>query len=132
MVFRIGINTSRQTEFVDITYEVERKVEEAKVDDGVLYLYVPHTTAAITINENADPSVAKDILKELNKIVPFEDYYSHAEGNAAAHIKSTIVGVSVHIPILGGRLMLGRWQGIFFCEFDGPRRREVIGKIVGG
>ncbi len=132
MVFRIAVTTSRQTELLDITHEVIRKVEESGIKDGILLLYVPHTTAGITINENADPAVAKDILKEVNKIVPFEDYYAHAEGNAAAHIKSSLIGVSTYIPIVGGRLLLGRWQGIFFCEFDGPRRREVIGKIIEG
>lgn len=126
----LSVKTHSQTELVDITSAVQKIVAESKIDEGVCYLYVPHTTAAITINENADPSVRKDILKEINKIVPFDDNYSHLEGNAAAHIKSTLVGVSLSIFIHKGRLDLGTWQGIYFCEFDGPRSREVWIKII--
>jgi len=95
-------------------------------------LYVPHTTAGVFINENADPSVKKDIIKELNKLIPFEDGYSHLEGNAAAHIKSSLVGASECIPVEEGRLLLGTWQGIYFGEFDGPRRRRILIKVVEG
>lgn len=126
----LSVKTHSQTELVDITSAVQKIVAASKIDEGVCCLYVPHTTAAITINENADPSVRKDILKEINKIVPFEDNYSHLEGNAAAHIKSTLVGVSLSIFIRKGRLDLGTWQGIYFCEFDGPRSREVWIKII--
>jgi len=122
----IRISTKSRTELVDITSEVQRAVTESGVRDGVCHVYVPHTTAGITINENADPSVRQDILMELNKIVPFEDNYRHLEGNAAAHIKASIVGSSETILVAGGRLLLGTWQGIFFCEFDGPRSRRVI------
>jgi len=100
------------------------------VKDGLCTLFVLHTTAGITINENADPSVKADMLKELNKIVPFEDGYSHMEGNAAAHIKSTLVGQTVSVFIEDGAPVLGTWQGIFFCEFDGPRQRKVLIKIT--
>jgi len=110
---------------IEITAEVRRVVERAEIRDGICTVFVPHTTAAVTINENADPSVREDILKELNKVIPFDDGYSHTEGNSAAHIKSGLVGSSVSVPVCEGRLRLGTWQGIFFCEFDGPRRRHV-------
>jgi secondary thiamine-phosphate synthase enzyme len=122
----IRVSTKGRTEMVDITREVQRAVTESGVRDGLCHVYVPHTTAGITINENADPSVCQDILMELNKIVPFQDDYRHLEGNAAAHIKASIVGSSETILVEGGRLLLGTWQGIFFCEFDGPRSRRVI------
>lgn len=132
MLKQIEVSTSSRVEIVDITSEVEKTVKESKVKEGVCILFVPHTTAAVTINENYDPSVVKDILKELNKIVPFEDNYSHTEGNSAAHIKSAIVGTSRELIISGGKILLGTWQGIFFCEFDGPRRRKIIIKIIEG
>jgi secondary thiamine-phosphate synthase enzyme len=94
------------------------------------YVYVPHTTSGITINENTDPNVGRDILKELNKVIPFDDQYSHAEGNSAAHIKSTLVGVSKAVLVEEGRLALGTWQAIFYCEFDGPRDRRVFVKVM--
>ena len=125
----IRVSTKSRTELVDITSEVQRVVTESGVRDGVCHVYVPHTTAGVTINENADPSVREDILKELNKIVPFEDNYRHLEGNAAAHIKASLVGSSETIMVAGGRLLLGTWQGIFFCEFDGPRSRRVIAMV---
>jgi secondary thiamine-phosphate synthase enzyme len=119
------VKTGSKTEFKSITDRVASVVRESGVEEGICIVYVPHTTAAVTINENADPSVKKDILMEVNKVIPFEDGYSHMEGNSAAHIKSTLVGESVTIPISGGSLALGTWQGIFFCEFDGPRSRKV-------
>jgi secondary thiamine-phosphate synthase enzyme len=122
----IRLSTTSRTELLDITAEVQKAVAESGVRDGVCHVYVPHTTAGITINENADPSVRQDILKKLNKIVPFQDQYQHLEGNAAAHIKASIVGSSETILVEAGRLLLGTWQGIFFCEFDGPRSRRVI------
>jgi secondary thiamine-phosphate synthase enzyme len=125
----IRVSTRGRTELVDITGEVQKVVADSGVRDGMCHVYVPHTTAGVTINENADPSVREDILMELNKVVPFQDNYKHLEGNAAAHIKATIVGASETILVEGGRLLLGTWQGIFFCEFDGPRSRRVLVKI---
>jgi len=122
----IRISTTSRTELLDITGEVQKAVADSGVRDGVCHVYVPHTTAGVTINENADPSVRQDILMELDKIVPFQDHYKHLEGNAAAHIKAAIVGSSAAILVEGGRLLLGTWQGIFFCEFDGPRSRRVV------
>jgi secondary thiamine-phosphate synthase enzyme len=122
----IRVSTRSHTELVDISGEVQKVVADSGVRDGVCHVYVPHTTAGVTINENADPSVREDILMELNKVVPLQDNYRHLEGNAAAHIKATIVGSSETILVQGGRLLLGTWQGIFFCEFDGPRSRRVL------
>jgi len=125
----IRVSTKSRTELVDITSHVQDAVRESGVLDGICHVYVPHTTAGITINENADPSVRQDILMELNRMVPFEDNYKHLEGNAAAHIKASIVGSSETVLVEGGRLLLGTWQGIFFCEFDGPRNRRVLLRI---
>ena len=130
-VSKFNVKTHNRTELIDITGEVSQIVRSSGIKDGICLVYVPHTTAAVTINENADPSVKSDILKELNKIIPFSDGYAHMEGNSAAHIKSSVVGVSLQIPISQGRLVFGTWQGIFFCEFDGPRTRSVIVQIVG-
>jgi secondary thiamine-phosphate synthase enzyme len=105
-------------------------VKEAGVQDGICYLYVPHTTAGITINEGADPSVQRDIQNTLSRLVPQDVNYFHREGNADAHIKSTLVGTSVHVIVDGGKLLLGTWQSIFFCEFDGPRHRRIAIKFV--
>ncbi|MFO8006773.1 MAG: secondary thiamine-phosphate synthase enzyme YjbQ [Candidatus Brocadiia bacterium] len=121
----LSVNTRSKTEFTEITSRVQEAVAASGLEEGVCMVYVPHTTAGVTINENADPTVRKDILKELNSIVPFEDNYAHMEGNSAAHIKSSLVGCSCMVPIRDGRLALGRWQGVFFCEFDGPRSRKV-------
>ncbi len=132
MVREISVSTSSRVEFIDITGEVENIVRESRVSSGVCYIYVPHTTAAVTINENADPSVRRDIISELGKMVPFDDNYSHYEGNSAAHIKSSMIGPSEVVMIEGGRLLLGTWQGIYFCEFDGSRRRRVIVKVMEG
>ncbi len=127
---QMSVKTSSRVELIDITRLVEKVISESKIKSGSCIVYVPHTTAAVTINENADPSVRSDIIKELNKIIPFDDNYSHLEGNAAAHIKASIVGSSETILIDGGSLVLGTWQGIYFCEFDGPRNRKVIIKII--
>ena len=132
MIQTLQVRSSKQTEFIDITRLVQEFVQKAGVEDGLCILLVPHTTAAVTINENADPSVPRDILMELNKIVPFEDRYQHTEGNSSAHIKSSLVGCSQTLFIESGRLLLGTWQGIFFCEFDGPRNRQVYVKVVKG
>jgi secondary thiamine-phosphate synthase enzyme len=128
----ITIRTNSRTEFIDITSQVEKVVSESKIKDGICYLYVPHTTAGITINENADKTVAVDIRDNLNKIIPFEGDYAHTEGNSPAHIKSSIVGHSDLVFIENGKLKFGTWQGIFFCEFDGPRTRSVWIKIIEG
>jgi secondary thiamine-phosphate synthase enzyme len=130
MVERLHVRTSAKTDLVDITGSIQGVVQRMGVKDGFCFVFVPHTTAAVTINENADPSVPRDILMELNKIVPFEDRYQHMEGNSAAHIKASLVGFSQMVFVESGRLVLGTWQGIFFCEFDGPRSREVYVKVV--
>lgn len=132
MAKEISVKTSSRVELIDITHLVEKVISESKIKSGLCTVYVPHTTAAVTINENADPSVRSDIIKELNKIVPFDDNYSHLEGNAAAHIKASMIGPSENILLDGGSLVLGTWQGIYFCEFDGPRNRKVIIKIIEG
>ena len=121
----LSVRTKARTEFVDITDRVVSIVRNCNVEEGVCCVYAPHTTAGVTITENADPSVVQDMIKELNKIVPFDDGYSHTEGNSAAHIKASLVGSSVTVPISGGRLVLGTWQGLYFCEFDGPRSRRA-------
>ncbi len=121
----IQVNSHKRVEMIDITTEIKSVVDKMDVSDGIIHLYVPHTTAAITINENADPDVTRDMIMELNKIVPFEDGYRHLEGNSAAHLKSSLIGVSELIPLEGGKPVLGIWQGIYFCEFDGPRQRKL-------
>jgi len=130
MIRQFRVQTKSRTELVDITQGVQRLVTESGIRSGVCYMYVPHTTSAITINENTDPNVGRDILKELNKVIPFDDQYSHNEGNSAAHIKSTLVGVSKAVIVEEGRLALGTWQAIFYCEFDGPRDRRVFVKVM--
>lgn len=121
----LTIKTTQQTELIDITTKVRTALQSNEIQDGFCFLYVPHTTAAVTINESADPSVPSDILMVLNQIVPWKASYRHLEGNSPAHVKSTIVGASEMIAIENGQLMLGTWQGIFFCEFDGPRTRKL-------
>jgi secondary thiamine-phosphate synthase enzyme len=130
MIKQLRVQTKSKTELVDITQGVQRLVAESGVRSGVCYVYVPHTTSGITINENTDPNVGRDILKELNMVIPFDDQYSHAEGNSAAHIKSTLVGISKAVLVEEGRLALGTWQAIFYCEFDGPRDRRVFVKVM--
>jgi secondary thiamine-phosphate synthase enzyme len=122
---RLQIKTQAKQEIIDITERVERAVRDATLQDGVCTVFVPHTTAAITINENADPAVKEDILHALGRLVPTGLPYKHAEGNAHAHIRASVLGHSVTVPIEDGKLALGTWQGILFCEFDGPRQREV-------
>ena len=127
----IHIRTSVQAEFVDITGLVKDEVKKNKWADGVIYIYIPHTTAAVTINENADPAVQADMLDALNKLVPVKGAYRHSEGNSDAHIKASLIGSSVVVIVESGNPVLGRWQGIFFCEFDGPRQREIYLKFSG-
>ncbi|MBF0259179.1 MAG: YjbQ family protein [Desulfamplus sp.] len=121
----INVKTDKRTEMVDITSKVEDALKETGIMAGLVHLYSMHTTAAITINENADPDVRSDISKTLDKLIPWENNYQHMEGNSAAHLKTTLVGTSELIPIENGKLMLGTWQAVFFCEFDGPRHRKV-------
>jgi secondary thiamine-phosphate synthase enzyme len=121
----LSVKTREKTELVDITSDINRLIRKSGVAQGLCMLYVPHTTAAVTINESADPSVKSDILMVLNKIIPWEANYRHMEGNSAAHIKTTLVGSSELIVIENNRLTLGTWQGVFFCEFDGPRSRKL-------
>lgn len=127
----IAVSTRKRTEFIDITEDIRRAVRKSGVVDGVCYLYVAHTTAGITINEAADPSVPSDIQNTLDKLAPRGAGYAHREGNADSHVKSTLVGCSQHVLVEGGELVLGTWQGIFFCEFDGPRSRKVLVKMIG-
>ncbi|MBP1714341.1 MAG: secondary thiamine-phosphate synthase enzyme [Deltaproteobacteria bacterium] len=126
------VRTRNRTEFLDITAQVGKIIQESKVQSGLAVVFVPHTTAAVTINENADPSVQHDILTDLNRLIPFTGPYQHTEGNSAAHIKSSLVGPSETLFIENGRLALGTWQGVYFCEFDGPRTRKVWVKIISG
>lgn len=130
MMQTFPVKTSTQTEFIDITRSVQEAVKKIGVEDGICIIFIPHTTAGVTINENADPSVIHDILMELNKIVPVKDQYHHLEGNSPAHIKTSLVGCSEIVFVESGRLALGTWQGIFFCEFDGPRNRKVHVKVI--
>ncbi|WP_212692154.1 secondary thiamine-phosphate synthase enzyme YjbQ [Vallitalea guaymasensis] len=126
----IQVKTNKHTEMIDITSKVQNIIESEGVEDGICTVFIPHTTAGVTINENADPDVTRDMLMEMNKIVPLEDGYRHMEGNSAAHIKSSMMGFSETIIIKEGRLLLGTWQGIYFCEFDGPRNRKTMINII--
>ena len=128
MIFTV--KSGNQTELIDITAKIQDMVLSAGIGQGLCMLYVPHTTAAITINESADPSVKDDILMIIDKIIPWKAGYRHLEGNSPAHIKSTLVGSSELIAIENDRLVLGTWQGVFFCEFDGPRTRKVHVRLI--
>ena len=131
MLIKRNVNTTAHTQMVDITSMVRKVVAESGLRDGICTVFIPHTTAAVTINENADPDVVRDFTAELGKLVPWEDGYRHAEGNSAAHLKASMIGFSQQIIIDGGQPVLGTWQGIYFCEFDGPRRRNVYLKLIG-
>ena len=126
----IKVSSSKKTQVVDITQKVQEAVRASGKKDGVCFVYVPHTTAGVTINENADPDVKTDIIKGLNEMVPEDIDYDHAEGNSPAHIKSSLIGSSVSVFVSGGSLYFGTWQGIYFCEFDGPRTRKVYVKVI--
>lgn len=130
MTERLTISTKKNAEFVNITNQIKKIVSASGVESGICTVYCPHTTGAITINEAADPSVVRDIIKELDVIVPIQHGYEHSEGNSAAHIKSSLIGASETVLIDDGRLVLGTWQGIFFTEFDGPRKRKVEVMII--
>ena len=132
MVRYINVKSRDRTEFIDITEKIQEVLKETGVSSGVCNIFVPHTTAAVTVNEGVDPTVQRDIQNFLNKMVPFEGDYHHREGNSSAHIKTTLIGVSQTVLIDEGRLVLGTWQSIFFCEFDGPRHRRVALKIIAG
>ncbi|OGF65832.1 MAG: hypothetical protein A2Y62_19165 [Candidatus Fischerbacteria bacterium RBG_13_37_8] len=132
MIKELTVHSKRRNELIDITADVLSLIKKSALKEASVNLYVPHTTAGIIINENADPSVKQDILNNLSKLVPAgESSYTHLEGNADSHIKASLVGISACIPIKDGELLLGRWQGIFFAEFDGPRTRKVIVQISG-
>ena len=132
MIKELSIRTSNRVELIDITHTIQKVISESKIKSGLCIVFVPHTTAAVTINENADPSVQHDITSELNKVIPLNDNYSHLEGNSAAHIKTSLIGSSETILFEGASLVLGTWQGIYFCEFDGPRNRKVLVKLIEG
>jgi secondary thiamine-phosphate synthase enzyme len=122
---QISVKTNHQTEMIDITSKVQTAVRESGIQNGLVHVFSMHTTAAITINENADPEVGVDILNTVNKVIPWNDHFKHMEGNSAAHIKVSLFGPSEIIPLENGSMVLGTWQGIYFCEFDGPRNRKV-------
>ena len=126
----LSLKTDRRTQLVEVTAQVQKVVASSGVATGICYLYVPHTTAAITINECADPDVAEDNEGALDRLIPATGPYRHSEGNSDSHVKSVLVGASQIIHVEGGKLVLGRWQGVFFCEFDGPRERNLQVKVV--
>ncbi|WP_391573364.1 secondary thiamine-phosphate synthase enzyme YjbQ [Cohnella sp.] len=133
MLIKETLTTSRRDEMIDITRQVAAAVAKQGVADGLAIVYCPHTTAGIAINENADPDVKRDVLMRLDEVYPWEHpRYRHAEGNTASHLKAITTGTSQTVIVSGGRLLLGRWQGIYFCEFDGPRQREYYVKLVKG
>lgn len=128
----LTINSRHPVELIDVTREVRQAIRASGIDNGLAVVFTPHTTAAVTINENADPDVVDDLIMELNKIVPLRDNYRHAEGNSAAHLKSSLIGASETLIVVKGEPLLGTWQGIYFCEFDGPRRRSLQVQVIGG
>src|ERR1700676_3538898 len=127
----LRVKTSRRAHLVDVAAQVQGVVSASQVSEGICYLYVPHTTAGVTINEHADPDVATDMECAFDRLVPTKGPYRHAEGNSDSHVKATMTGTSQMIFVEGGKLALGRWQGIFFCEYDGPRDRKLYVKVVG-
>ena len=126
MHHRINVRTGNRNDFVDITADVQRVLQQSGTTDGVCHVFVTHTTAGITINENADPDVKTDIISTLDRVFPWSGGYRHSEGNSAAHIKASLMGFAVTVPVENGRLVLGTWQSVYFCEFDGPRNRTVV------
>ncbi len=128
----VKIQSRRRAELLDVTHEVARALQASGIRDGLCHVFVPHTTAGVLINENADAAVGQDLLGILERLVPWRGDYAHAEGNTAAHAKSVLVGTAQTIPVRDGKLALGTWQGIFFCEFDGPRSRELLVSFVAG
>ncbi len=130
MLQTLTVRTGSHTELLDITRQIQEAVRESGVQEGFCHLFVPHTTAAVTINENADPSVKADILMVMNQVISDREAYGHLEGNSPAHIKSSLFGPQLTLLVSGGRLVLGTWQGVYFCEFDGPRTRRLHLKVV--
>ena len=130
MLHTLTVRTGSRTELLDLTSRIEDLVRASGVSEGLCHLFVPHTTAGVTINENADPSVQADILMVLNKVISDREAYRHSEGNSPAHVKSSLVGPQLTVLVNDGRLLLGTWQGIYFCEFDGPRTRKLYVKIT--
>jgi len=130
MIYRTNVQTNAKVEFQDITGQIEEILIRSNIKSGICHIFVPHTTAGITINEHADSDVVKDITNHLNTLVPQHGKYGHSEGNSPAHIKATLTGNSVAVPIENGKPVLGIWQGIFFCEYDGPRNRSLVVKII--
>ncbi len=128
----ITLRTGRRCEFVDITADVQKAVQECGLSEGLAMVFVPHTTAGVTINENADPSVVSDLLETLEGLVPQDGNYRHSEGNSDAHCKASLMGSSVSVAVQANRLVLGTWQGIYFCEFDGPRSRKFQVLVLPG
>jgi secondary thiamine-phosphate synthase enzyme len=124
------VKSSQREEFIDVTHLIEEAIRDSGIVEGVAVCFVPHTTAGITINEAADPDVRRDILQKLNQEIPQQDGYHHAEGNSDAHLKSSLMGCSLQLLVQAGRPVLGRWQGVYFCEFDGPRQRQLIVKVA--
>jgi secondary thiamine-phosphate synthase enzyme len=127
---QITVTTTARNQLIDITGAIEQKIRDAGITDGLCLVFVPHTTAAVTINENADPDVQTDILGTLERVFPEDPAYRHREGNSDAHVKSSLVGVSTTLAVEAGRLVLGTWQSVFFCEFDGPRTRKVLVRMM--
>jgi secondary thiamine-phosphate synthase enzyme len=127
---QLTVKTGARSEMFDITGMVRSVIRYSRVENGICYVFVPHTTAAVTINENADPDVQRDILMAMDKAIPWQDHYRHREGNAAAHVKASLMGASEMVFIENGNPVLGTWQSIFFCEFDGPRTRKILVKVV--
>ncbi len=132
MTVKIGVKSRSRSEMIDITSSVQKEVAQSGVKEGLCMVYVPHTTAGVTINEGADPSVCEDILNKLNRLIPEDEGYRHIEGNSDSHIKASLIGSSVSVIIENNSLVLGTWQKIFFCEFDGPRSRNIDIKIIQG
>ena len=127
---QFGVRSTRREEMIEITRQVQEAVEHSGVSEGVAFVHVPHTTAAVTVNENADPSVQSDMLAHLNKLIPQDGGFHHGEGNSDAHLKASLIGNGETLPFSNGRLVLGTWQGVYFCEFDGPRRRSFHVQVL--
>ena len=130
MTIKIGVKSRSRSEMIDITSQIQKEVTRSGVQDGICVVYIPHTTSGVTINEGADPCVCDDIINKMNKLIPLDEDYTHIEGNSDSHIKASLVGSSVSVIIENNSLVLGTWQKVFFCEFDGPRSRNVFIKIL--